>query len=260
MNQTGAALAAVAGRSVRRILRHPEPMAMNVMFPLVFLAIANASLGGAAPLIAEFPSVSYLRFALAGTLVLSGVSAGINAGADLAVDLQSGTVDRILLSPAGPQVLLAGMLAGPAALVALQAVLYLVVLAPFGATVGAGLGGQLVLVALVGAVAAGFGSIGAVLALRTGSSQAVLASFPAFFVLMIFSSYFLPRTLISADWFRLVATANPLSYVIEAGRSLVVEGWRLKELARGITITLAIVPIGFLTAQRSLRARARGDR
>ena len=71
-------------------------------------------------------------------------------------------------------------------------------------------------------IALGFGAIGAFLALRTGSGEAIQALFPLFFVFLFLSSMNLPRNLIEIEWFRTVATINPVSYLIEGMRSLII--------------------------------------
>ena len=256
----GSALAALAARSLRRIIRNPQPVAVTVAFPAVFLAIAQASFGGATRVFAGFGTGSYLQFAVAGTLVLSAVATGVNAGAEFASDLQAGIVDRILLAPAGRAVLLAGASAGPVVLVASQAAAYLAALTVTGTPFAAGPAGAAALVVLVAAVGATFCAVGATLALRTGSAQVVLASFPAFFVLMTFSSFFLPRELIPARWFRAIAAANPLSWFIEAGRSLAVDGWRPAVLARGALAVAVCLVLAAAAAGRALHRRVRGAR
>ena len=57
--------------------------------------------------------------------------------------------------------------------------------------------------------------------------------FPLFFVLLFLSSINLPRTLIEQDWFRTIATYNPVSYLVEGVRSLVITGWDGEALALG---------------------------
>ncbi len=61
----------------------------------------------------------------------------------------------------------------------------------------------------------GFGALGAFLALRTGSGEAVQGMFPVFFVFLFISSMAMPRNLIQIDWFRTAATLNPVSYLLE---------------------------------------------
>ncbi len=79
--------------------------------------------------------------------------------------------------------------------------------------------------ALAMLIAFAFGALGAVMALRTGSGEAVQGLFPLLFVMFFLSSLNLPRNLIEIGWFRTVATWNPVSYLIEGLRSLVLTGW-----------------------------------
>ena len=70
-----------------------------------------------------------------------------------------------------------------------------------------------------------FASLGELLALRFGTGEAVQAIFPLLFVTLFLSSSSLPRNLIKTSWFREVATYNPISYLLEGMRSLVITGW-----------------------------------
>ena len=55
--------------------------------------------------------------------------------------------------------------------------------------------------------------------------------FPLLFVCLFLSSMNLPRNLIETDWFRFAATFNPVSYLIEGLRSLIIAGWDVQALA-----------------------------
>ena len=63
------------------------------------------------------------------------------------------------------------------------------------------------------------------MAIRTGSGEAVQGMFPLFFIFLFFSSISMPRNLIEHEWFRTIATINPVSYLIEGIRSLFIYGW-----------------------------------
>ena len=89
----------------------------------------------------------------------------------------------------------------------------------------AGFPGVLVLFVFAILISLGFGALGAFAALRTGSGEAVQSLFPVFFVFLFISSMAIPRNLIDVTWFRDAATANPVSYLIECVRSLIVTGW-----------------------------------
>ena len=106
--------------------------------------------------------------------------------------------------------------------------------------------GALVLV-LPRCIALGFGALGALIGLRTGSAEAVQGMFPLFFVLLFLSSMNLPRDLIATDWFRTIATYNPVSYLIEGMRCLIISGWDGERwLGLGFAILIAAVAVGGL--------------
>src|SRR5207302_7118093 len=119
----------------------------------------------------------------------------------------------------------------------------------------AGVPGVLVIVVLAMLLAIGFGCIGLFVALRTGSGEAVQGMFPVFFVFLFLSSMSLPRNLIQTDWFREVATYNPISYLIEAIRSLLIKGWDGEALALGFGIAVAIAAVAMVAASTSMRTR-----
>ena len=104
-------------------------------------------------------------------------------------------------------------------------------------------------------VALGFGAFGSFLALRTGTGEAVQAFFPVFFVLLFISSMNTPRDLIAVDWFRFLASINPVSYLLECVRSLIIEGWDWTALALGFGIAVAICVVSITLAAVGLARR-----
>jgi len=137
----------------------------------------------------------------------------------------------------------------------LQAVTYLVVGLTAGSGFAAGVWGVPVLLALATPVTLGFGAIGLFAALRTGSGEAVQGLFPVFFVTLFLSSMALPRNLIQTDWFREIATYNPVSYLIEGFRSLLIVGWDGEALALGFGIAALLLVIGMTAANAALKTR-----
>jgi ABC-2 type transport system permease protein len=79
--------------------------------------------------------------------------------------------------------------------------------------------------------------------------------FPLFFAALFLSSMALPRNLIETDWFRTVATYNPVSYMLEAIRSLVITGWDAEALALGFACAGGMAAIAMLAASSALRTR-----
>jgi ABC-2 type transport system permease protein len=245
---------AIARRSTIRTLRQPAVIVPSLLFPMLFFSI-NANGLDAASRIPGFPTDSYLDFAFAFPLIQASLFGAITAGADLARDIESGFFDRLSLTPMRPVALLGGMLTGVVALGFLQGIVFLTIGTLMGVHVSSGFLGMVVIVLLTVLVALGFGGIGAILAIKTGSVEAVESAFPLFFVAIFLSSINLPRDLIEQDWFRFIATINPISYLIEGIRSLVITGWDPQALALGFGFALAIVVVAIGGAAVSLKTR-----
>jgi ABC-2 type transport system permease protein len=244
----------LARRSIVRTARQPAQMVPAVVFPLFLLAVNSSGLESATRL-PGFPTSSYLTFALAVPFIQAGLFAVLNGGTDLARDVETGFLDRLALTPLSGLGLLLGQLAGVLALTVFQVVVFLCVGLIAGAHFDAGVGGFFVLLALALTIALAFGGIGMFAALRLGSGEAVQGLFPVFFVFLFLSSMSLPRNLISADWFRTVATYNPVSYLIEGVRSLFLSGWDAEALALAFGLGAIITVVSMAAATAALRTR-----
>jgi ABC-2 type transport system permease protein len=202
-----------------------------------------------------FPTESFLAFALAVPFIQGALFATMNAGTELARDVQIGFLNRLQLTPMRGSALLAGQLGAVVVYGLVQALFYVAVGVAAGVDFAAGVPGVLVLLALALLVSLGFGALGAGLALRTGTGEAVQGMFPLLFVFLFISSFNMPRNLIEADWFRLLATLNPVSYLIECVRSLIIVGWDSQALALGFGIAVLIALASLAFASYALRER-----
>jgi ABC-2 type transport system permease protein len=244
----------LARRSVLRTLRQPAQIVPALIFPLFLLAVNSGGLKDATNL-PGFPTDSYLTFALAVAFMQGALFSVMNAGTDLARDIETGFLNRLALTPLRGAALLSGLLAGAVVLGFVQAVVYLSVGLIAGADLAAGPAGFGAIVALSVSVTVAFGSIGLFAALRTGSGEAVQGLFPVFFVFLFLSSMALPLELIQTDWYRTIATANPVSYLLAAFRSVLIEGWDAGELVLGFGIAAAVLAIGMFAASSALKTR-----
>jgi ABC-2 type transport system permease protein len=202
-----------------------------------------------------FPTDSFVAFAIAVPFVQGALLATVNANVEFARDIDTGFLNRLALTPLRGITLLVGQLGGLLTIALVQAVFYLVVALAFGVRLETGVAGALLLLVLEVVIALAFASFGSWAALRTGSTEAVQGLFPVFFVFLFLSSMNLPRNLIETDWFRWVATINPVSYLIEAVRSLVIQDWRWETIGLGFAVAGAMCLIGFSLATHALIGR-----
>ena len=244
----------IARRSVKRSLRQPAVIIPTVVFPLFLLAVNSAGLEEATR-IPDFPTDSYLDFAIVTAFIQGALFATTTAGSEIATDIETGFLNRLSLTPLQRSALILGQLAGAVTVGMLGALLYLVVALVLGVDIGAGVGGVAVLLVLTFLICVAFGAIGAFMGVRTGSGEAVQGVFPLLFVLFFLSSINLPRPLIEIDWFRTIATWNPISYLVEGLRSLVITGWDATALLRGFGMAAAIIVVALAAATAAMRTR-----
>ncbi len=191
-----------------------------------------------------FPPVSYRDFALAVPFIQGALFVAITAGTDLARDIESGFFNRLALTPLRGERAARrparrrgrGRVRPVGRLPARSG-------SPAASAIASGVGGALVLLALSILIAFGFAGLGVLLALRFGTGEAVQGFFPLLFVTVFLSSSSLPRNLIKANWFREVATYNPVSYLIEGMRSLIITGWDGRGARSGLRLCAAAQPV-----------------
>jgi ABC-2 type transport system permease protein len=202
----------------------------SVFFPLLLLSINSSGLNSAT-LLPGFPTDSYFQFAIAIPFIQGALFSAMSAGTNVANDIETGFLNRLSLTPLKRVALMLGQLTGIVALGLIQAVTFLVVGIAFG------------------------DGLAAWVALRTGNGEAVQGVFPLFFAALFLSSMSLPRNLIETDWFRTVATYNPVSYMLEGIRSIFITGWDGEALALGFACAGGVAIIAIAAASMALRTR-----
>lgn len=251
----GPQLAALSRRAVLRFARQPSSWAPATIFPLLLVAVNSSAMAR----VAEIPGVvppgtTFLMFLLPAAIVQGVLFGGINGGSELATDIQGGFFDRLVASPVSRPAILLGRLAGAVAFGVFQAVFFQMILWPFGAQVVAGPAGRATLVVSAAVLSLGVGSVAAGLAARTGQPEAVQGFFPLLFILLFLSSAFFPTQLMSG-WYQMVAEHNPITWMIDGMRTLVLEGWSWSAAIAAVGVPAAICVVGMLFATRQLDRR-----
>jgi ABC-2 type transport system permease protein len=254
VSDTWVQVGAIARRSVVRTARQPASFIPPLVFPVALMTVNAAGLQASTDL-PGFPTDSFLAFAMAVPFIQGALFSTMNAGTDLARDIQTGFVNRLSLTALRDWPLLLGQISGVVVLGVVQAVFYLVIGLAAGVEFETGPAGIVVLLVYAAIVSTAFGALGAWLAFRTGSGEAIQALFPVLFVFLFISSMNTPRDLIDVQWFQTAATLNPVSYMIELVRSLIIEGWDLQALVLGFGFTIVIGVVSVVLASRAMRTR-----
>jgi ABC-2 type transport system permease protein len=241
-------------RSVRRTMRDPGSIAPAVLIPLILFAVVASGLDKATE-IEGFPTDNFTTFTLTLAFVQGAMISVSNTGAAITTDIETGFLNRLALTPMQGTVLVSSQLAGPLVLGLVQVTAFFAIGLAVGADVAAGAAGAFVIVALFLAAVIGFGMLGIYVGLRTASGQAVQAIAPLATVFLFLSSVNFPRNLISTEWFKWIATVNPISYLVEGIRSLLIFGWDAQAIALGFAVAVGLALIALAGAASALRTR-----
>jgi ABC-2 type transport system permease protein len=254
--QSWRVVAALGRRAVMQTFRRPQLMAPLIIFPTLLLAIQTAGAGRAVDL-PGFPEVEgFLDFMLAGAMIQATLLAGNSGGIALAVDIEMGFTDRLLAAPIPRWAMVLGRLAGTAALGLFTALWFLVIGLIFGVHFYEGVPGVLLMIAIVTLSAVAFGSIGAAIALRSGSASVVQGMFPLVFVILFLSTAFFPENLL-LEPARTIAAWNPLTFIVDSVRDPVISAFHPEVIVDGFLGLLLIGAIGSTLAALAFRRRLR---
>lgn len=247
----------LARRSTARTLRDPGAVAPALIIPVILFLVVSAGMDAATE-IPGFPTDSFATFALTIAFAQGAMVSVANAGQAVATDIETGFMNRLAMTPMRGSALLGAQLTGLLVLALVQAVLFFGVGYAAGARVEAGVGGALVLVSLFLLAIIGFGAFGMFVGLKSGSAQVVQTVAPVMTVFLFLSSVNFPRNLIEKEWFYWITTVNPLSYLVEGMRSVLVTGWDAEALALGYATAGAIIVIMLWASAMTLRRRLAG--
>jgi ABC-2 type transport system permease protein len=242
-------------RSVREVLRYPEATIPTLFIPLFFLAVNIGQVSETFPSTTPFlEGQSYVAFQLPVSLLFAVATA--TSGLALVTEIDMGYFDKLLVAPIRRSSIIFGRLAADLVRGLGGSTVVLLAGLAFGAHMESGVAGAVVLVVLSALFGVAYAGFAILIALRTRNVQATNTSFILFFPLLFLTPNFVPFDRLT-PLMEALARANPISYVIEGLRSLVIEGWVLDKLALCV---LVIVVMGGVLTGLSLRAIATYDR
>jgi ABC-2 type transport system permease protein len=245
-------IASIAGRALRAVPRDTEAVIPPVFIAVFFFVVNVATLSKLTQ--GTAPGFDYEAFQMP-TAILLGVT-GVSRAPALVLDVQNGYLDRLLMTPIRRlSILLGHMVADVAVAVALTLPILIIGFA-LGVRFETGVLGLLVFVGLAALWSLAFTGFGYAIALKTGNPAAVNSSFLLFFPFLFLTSSYVPREQLSG-WLDTVAGLNPVTYLLEGLRSLVMTGWEWDELGKSLLAIAGLGAISMSLALAALRGRVK---
>ncbi len=250
------AVTALTWRTLVNNFRVPAAVLPGIIISLFFLIIYEASLGGASNFLPGLAGKSYLGFILPLSVISSALSGASLAGESIVRDIENGYFDKMMLTPISRAALILGPMIAGAMLLGLQTMVVIgtgLVLGLNPATGALGLLGLLGYALLLGMAFSGF-TVG--IALFTGSGAATQGASFLFFPLSFLTATFVPIELLKG-WIRTAAEWNPITYILGATRSLMLDGWDTDKLIPGLIACALMGVVLFTFAWFGLRSRVK---
>lgn len=242
------------GRNMRQMPRIPTVLVFGIMMPVIQLLLFGAIFSATTELPNHpYAGVDYHAYITPAIILLTTFLGMANSSAAFLVDLRNGYFDKLRTTPVGPGAVLMARIMAEMTRVAVQATIIFLIALPLGATVATGFVGAIVMILFATVFSAlTTGLMATALAMKTKSDQATQSAFPLFFVFIFLSTAYMPAILLP-DWLQTAIKFNPIDYLIQGLRSLMLDGWgdAVENLAIGVAI---LVPIAALLVFVNWRA------
>ena len=235
-------------RQLTLSLRNPAWVIIGLLQPILYLVLFAPLLKSIAA-VPGFPRGGAYNVFVPGLLIQLGLFGASGVGFPLIAELRAGVVERFRVTPVSRVAMLLGRALRDVVTLLIQSVLLILVSIPFGLTIN--LAAALVvlgLVSLIGIMMAST-SYAVALWLKDENSYAPLV-FSVTLPLLLLSGVLLPMSLAPA-WLRAIALADPLSYAVDAGRSVFNDHLGDFSVVKGVAITAALAVVAVGLAARS---------
>ncbi len=230
---------ALGRRSLREAARSPDAIIPTLFIPLFFLVVNT---GQAAKI---FPSAStgflngqgYGAFQLPSSLLLAA-SFG-TAALFLVEDIEGGYFDKLRAAPVPRTAIVLGRLVAELVKGVVIAIAIVLLGLAFGISIASGPLGFVLLVGLTALWSVVFVGFMQLIALKTRSAAATNSGGLVFFPLLFLTPNFVPRDLLTRPM-EVAASLNPVTYVMEALRSLILDDLVWRDVLPGFAVVVVL--------------------
>jgi ABC-2 type transport system permease protein len=242
-------------RALREAWRTPEALFPTLFIPLFFLVVNVGQAGRIFPAAStEFlKGQGYGAFQLPSSLLLAA-SFG-TAALFLVEDIEGGYFDKLRAARVPRTAIVLGRLVAEAVKGVVIAAAIVVLGLVFGISIASGPLGFVLLVGLTALWSVVFVGFMQLIALKTRSAAATNSGGLVFFPLLFLTPNFVPRDLLTRPM-EIAATVNPVTYVMEALRSLILDDLAWRHIWPGFAV---VAGLGALMLYLNVRAIRRYD-
>ena len=230
-----------------QLVRDRLNLAFSITQPAIWLAFFGSAMGRAInPRV--IGTSDYVGFMLAGIIAFTVVTNTVSGAMPLLWDKEVGYLDKLLAMPIARSSLIVSRFLFQFALGTVQVVLVFLVAVAVSVDVASGPLGAIGILALAGLLSMSLTALFMALAYRVPTHGTFFAVAGFITLPLVFlSNAFVPIEAMPA-WMQVIARLNPLTYAIEAMRTLVLDGWDVDVIrALGVLTLFALGSLALAT-------------
>jgi ABC-2 type transport system permease protein len=239
-------------RSIKQIWRPLLALIPSLFIPVFFFLVNSASLSAFSK-VPGFPNVPYRDFIAPVALFTAIFFSSGNAGIELVQDISNGYFKKLIIMPINRMAILAGRLTEVAVQAVLQGSIVLVLLLAVGVHFNTGSLGVVAIFGMLVLFAMAWSCLGIIFALRTQNARLVQSMFILVFPFLYLTTSQAPMKLLPPV-FAAIATYNPVTYILEGVRALVLGTWATPAIWQGFITAGALFLIMATLALLSFRS------
>ncbi len=233
----------LAGRKLHALVRQPWVLTFSVVQPVIWLFL----FGQLFRKVIDIPGFAfggtYLDYLVPGLIAMNAMSNNMWAGMTMIEEIDRGTLNRFLATPASRVGIMNATVAEQAVSTTVQSLIIIGLGLAGGARYHGGVAGVAVLVVasiLVGVV---FGALSNAVGMLLRSREAIIGIYTFFMLPLMFLSSAFMQTQLMPGWMQAIASRNPLNWVVQIGRSAVSvhPDWSAVAVRCGGLLVLAVV-------------------
>lgn len=243
-------------RSIKQIWRPLLALIPSLFIPLFFFVVNASSLSAFSKVPGFPPDISYKDFIAPVALFTAIFFSSGNAGIELVQDISNGYFKKLLIMPISRLTIILGRLAEVAVQAVMQGAIVLVLLLAVGVRIRTGIPGLFAIFAMLVIFAMAWSCVSMISALRTQNARLVQSLFVLVFPFLYLTTSQAPMALLP-PLFRAVAGYNPVTYVIEGVRALVLSNWSNPAIWQGFAVSggmfVVMVSLALASFQKALK-------
>jgi ABC-2 type transport system permease protein len=235
----------LTGRKLRALARQPVMIAMGVIQPVIWLFL----FGEMFHKITDIPGFgfqgSYLAYLIPGVVAMNAMSGNMWAGMSMIEEIDRGTLNRFLVTPASRLAIMNASVAEQAVSTTIQTLIIVVLGYAGGAHYPGGALGIVILVIASIEVGILWGALSNLTGMLLRAREAIIGVYTFFMLpLMFLSSAFIQPGFLPG-WMQAIASRNPLNWEVQIGRSALsaVPDWSAIAVRAGGLLVLALLAV-----------------